>query len=241
MGHRRLSTIATIVAPSAVSGAHFRENSGRRSRSRRAFHRQQPCQGAPLGGCFKKGEFAEAIGRSRGGRTSKIPALADDRGSPVAFALTPGNVADITMAARLLADMSYGERLRSLPVERLTVSCRHVCPERTLHHAGRNAFDADRREFHRKARISPSIAALAPDQPAWGRRPARPEVKTIEPPGRDTAAAVFGGHICAPIAETKKSARYAISDSRAYKRKISSAERNGRRHKNWQERFTLPV
>ncbi len=37
------------------------------------------------------------------------------------------------------------------------------------------------------ARVSPSIAEqmLAPsDQPAWGRVPARPEVKTIEPPGR---------------------------------------------------------
>jgi hypothetical protein len=33
----------------------------------------------PLGGWFKKGEFAEAIGRSRGGRMSKIHALADDR------------------------------------------------------------------------------------------------------------------------------------------------------------------
>ena len=39
---------------------------------------------APLGGWFKKGEFAEAIGRSRGGRTSQIHALADDRGRPVA-------------------------------------------------------------------------------------------------------------------------------------------------------------
>jgi transposase len=43
--------------------------------------------------------------------------LADDRGRPVAFALTPGNVADITMAIplldavdkprRLLADKAY--------------------------------------------------------------------------------------------------------------------------------------
>ena len=43
--------------------------------------------------------------------------MADDRGRPVAFALTPGNVADITMAApllravvrpkRLLADKAY--------------------------------------------------------------------------------------------------------------------------------------
>ncbi|MFZ3326714.1 MAG: IS5 family transposase [Methylocella sp.] len=59
----------------------------------------------------KLGEFAEAIGRSRGGRTSKIHALADDRGSPVAFALTPGNVADITMAAPLLGAVARPKRL----------------------------------------------------------------------------------------------------------------------------------
>jgi transposase len=50
--------------------------------------------------------------------------LADNRGRPVAFALTPGNVADITMAVplisavapprRLIADKAYGsESLRS--------------------------------------------------------------------------------------------------------------------------------
>ncbi|WP_423136009.1 IS5 family transposase [Methylocella tundrae] len=58
-----------------------------------------------------KGEFAEAIGRSRGGRTSKIHALADDRGRPVAFALTPGNVADISMAIPLLAAVARPKRL----------------------------------------------------------------------------------------------------------------------------------
>ena len=59
----------------------------------------------------QKGEFAEAIGRSRGGRTSKIHALADDRGRPVAFALTPGNVADITIAAPLLGAVARPKRL----------------------------------------------------------------------------------------------------------------------------------
>jgi hypothetical protein len=37
----------------------------------------------------------------RGGRTSKIHGLADDDGRPIAFALTPGNVADITRAVPL--------------------------------------------------------------------------------------------------------------------------------------------
>ena len=78
---------------------------------RRAFHRQQPRQSPSLGERLKKGEFEEAIGRSRGGRTSKIHALADDRGRPVAFALTPGNVADVVMAVPLLGAVAQPKRL----------------------------------------------------------------------------------------------------------------------------------
>src|SRR5271165_4943817 len=59
----------------------------------------------------QKGEFEEAIGHSRGGRTSKIHAWADDRGRPVAFALTPGNVADIVMAVPLLGAVAKPRRL----------------------------------------------------------------------------------------------------------------------------------
>ena len=75
------------------------------------------------GGPSIRGEWAQAVGRSRGGRTSKVHCVADHRGRPVAFALTPGNVADITMAVplleaasppkRLIADKAYdAERLR---------------------------------------------------------------------------------------------------------------------------------
>ena len=61
-----------------------------------------------------------AWSQARGGFTSKIHCLADGRGRPVAFALTPGNVADITMALpllqavvppkRLIADKAYDAR-----------------------------------------------------------------------------------------------------------------------------------
>ncbi len=50
----------------------------------------------------QKGARAQAIGTLRGGRTSKMNCLADDRGRPAAFSLTPGNVADIKMATPLL-------------------------------------------------------------------------------------------------------------------------------------------
>lgn len=51
------------------------------------------------------------IGTSRGGRTSKIHCLADDHGRPVAFALTPGNIADITVAIQLLETVTPPKRL----------------------------------------------------------------------------------------------------------------------------------
>ena len=43
------------------------------------------------------------LGTSRGGRTTKIHALSDDCGRPVAFALTPGNAHDLAGAKALLA------------------------------------------------------------------------------------------------------------------------------------------
>src|SRR5271163_3600370 len=56
-------------------------------------------------------EYAASVGRSRGGRTSKIHCLADDRGRPVAFALTPGNVADISVAVPLLSAVTSPKHL----------------------------------------------------------------------------------------------------------------------------------
>jgi transposase len=53
----------------------------------------------------KRGPEDQAIGRSRGGRTTKIHALVDEEGRPRAFLLTGGNVADIKGAAPLLASI----------------------------------------------------------------------------------------------------------------------------------------
>jgi transposase len=53
----------------------------------------------------KEGAKAQAIGRSRGGRTTKIHAVADSEGRLFRFSLTPGNVADITAAYELITDL----------------------------------------------------------------------------------------------------------------------------------------
>jgi transposase len=81
-------------------------------------------QGASLGCRWKRGEANQAVGRSRGGRTTKIHALTDPLCRPVAFLLTPGQASDIATApdvlalatamAALLADKAYdGDELRA--------------------------------------------------------------------------------------------------------------------------------
>ena len=52
-----------------------------------------------------KGERNQAIGRSRGRRTTKIHALTDRQCRPIAFLLTGGQVADCTAGAVLLKQM----------------------------------------------------------------------------------------------------------------------------------------
>ena len=56
----------------------------------------------PVGGGRKRGEKNQAIGRSRGGRTTKIHALTDEHCRPLAFLITGGNVADCTAAVSLI-------------------------------------------------------------------------------------------------------------------------------------------
>ena len=106
------------------------EPTGRLERYLLRPHRQERCgdggggcdlrQGAPLGGRCKRGAFDNAIGASRGGRTTKIHALTDDLGRPRALALTAGNTHDLVGAAalfklaptprKLLADRAYDAR-----------------------------------------------------------------------------------------------------------------------------------
>jgi len=84
---------------------------------RHALNRQHLDQSAACGGRRKGGAQTQAIGVSRGGRTTKIHAITDSKGRLFSFHLTPGNIADITAAydavgalpARgcLIGDMGY--------------------------------------------------------------------------------------------------------------------------------------
>jgi transposase len=67
-----------------------------------ADDRLNPYQGAPFGIGRKRGEQKQAIGRSRGGRNTKIHALADAKGRLIAILLTGGEAHDDPVAKRLL-------------------------------------------------------------------------------------------------------------------------------------------
>lgn len=64
---------------------------------------------APARGRAKKSNApAEALGRSRGGFTSKLHAVVDALGNPLRLALTPGQQADCGVAADLLKGLAVG-------------------------------------------------------------------------------------------------------------------------------------
>ena len=72
-------------------GHRSRRDDGReRALQHRLDHGSRPC----LGSGRKRGIHQRALGRSRGGFTSKIHCLGDARGRPIAFHLTPGEAAD---------------------------------------------------------------------------------------------------------------------------------------------------
>ena len=50
----------------------------------------------------------QAIGRSRGGRTTKLHAVVDGAGRPLAFEITPGQLGDVRAAVALLGPLPPG-------------------------------------------------------------------------------------------------------------------------------------
>jgi transposase len=88
---------------------------------------------------------AQAIGRSRGGRTTKIHAIVDARGRPIAIEVTPGHLGDVRVATALItgvpaggclaADAAYdSDGLRCFLLERGTVPVIPNDPTRKRHH-----------------------------------------------------------------------------------------------------------
>src|SRR6187551_225971 len=75
--------------------------------------RLYPREGSPLGSWWKRGEQKQAVGRSRGGRNTKIHALADAKGRLIAIAilLTGGEAHDCPVAGRLVNRVEPAQRM----------------------------------------------------------------------------------------------------------------------------------
>jgi hypothetical protein len=61
--------------------------------------------GAPLHSRRKRGFQKNALGRSRGGFSTKINARTNGDGLPIAIVLTPGQVHDVTAYPALMAEV----------------------------------------------------------------------------------------------------------------------------------------
>jgi transposase len=68
-------------------------------------------QSASHGGRRKRGEQKQAVGRSRGGRNTKIHALADAKGRLIAILLTGGEAHDCPIAERLIRRVKPSKRM----------------------------------------------------------------------------------------------------------------------------------
>src|SRR6476619_600498 len=75
---------------------------GERASHRHANDRFYPRESTPHDSGRKRGEQKQAVGRSRGGRNTKIHALADARGRLIAILLTGGEAHDCPVAKRLI-------------------------------------------------------------------------------------------------------------------------------------------
>jgi transposase len=121
--------------------------------------RQHAHQGAPLSRRRKRGAYLQALGHSRGGKTSKLHALSDEHGRPRVLLLTAGNINDISVARALLkaagpvrgliADRGYDanhlrrylSELDAEVVEGITTSRRHPIPYDRAAYKDRNRIE----------------------------------------------------------------------------------------------------
>ena len=106
---RRRSTIASCAGRSAAFGSGCSANLPRAADHPDPDDQLDAHQGAPLGLGRKKGEHKQAIGRSRGGRNTKIHAIADAKGRLLSILLTGGQAHDCPPAQRLIRRTKSGQ------------------------------------------------------------------------------------------------------------------------------------
>lgn len=132
--HNGLQSLQSLEPPGCVEPYFLCAN--REERHSQRCDRRHIHQSPSLRWRGKRGAFDNAIGTSRGGRTTKIHALTDEVGRPRALVLSAGNTHDLVGAAgvlrlvptprKLLADRAYDARkLRDWLAER---GCEAVIP-----------------------------------------------------------------------------------------------------------------
>ncbi|APH52554.1 Transposase [Granulibacter bethesdensis] len=126
--HDDLQPVQPLVAPWLLAQAARRAGECWRGDEKHR-DRQHLHQGAARGLRWKRGRQIQAIGRSRGGWTTKVHALTDVIGRPYALMLTAGNVSDVKAAPALLeraGRMRYLLADKGYDADRLRRSLRDV-------------------------------------------------------------------------------------------------------------------
>jgi transposase len=105
----RVQSIFELVAPGPL-GSDL-QSSASPGRRRRSHHRRFGCSSPP--GCCgrKRGIISNALGRSRGGFSTKVHALVDTKGRPLHVELTPGQQHESTVAPTIIENHARGEAL----------------------------------------------------------------------------------------------------------------------------------
>jgi transposase len=99
-----ISTVQSVVTEGRL-GADF-QGFGGRPRFRARYDRRHHRAGAPACGWRKRGTQNQAIGRSRGGLSTKIHIAVDALGHPLRMVLTAGQVHEATQASLLIEGLT---------------------------------------------------------------------------------------------------------------------------------------
>jgi transposase len=132
---------------------------------RNANDRLHTHQGASLGGGRKRGEQNQAIGRSRGGRNTKIHAIADAKGRLLSLKLTDGSAHDCPVAQplissgkvakRLLGDKAYDSKELRLWLRKRGTKC--VIPNRSNR---KQPFSFSKKAYRERHRVENAFCRL---------------------------------------------------------------------------------
>jgi transposase len=98
--HDGVQSVQSLVSTRHLEAdfRHARSQIARQSLSDRQHNRESPSRGQRR----KRGEQNQAIGISRGGRSTKIHAIVDSKGRPLNFAVTGGQVHDSQVVGDVL-------------------------------------------------------------------------------------------------------------------------------------------